>query len=147
MAHVALQINDAQKVVAAWLVEEGQLIRQLSAYQYNEQDDLIKATNEFAASYEYQYQAHLLTRYTDLTHRGMNLKWDGVLPSSKAIEEWADDYSSATKLDWDENVRVTSVMDIDGNVTEYYYGITGYTYRIIYPDNLQEWFFRDQAKI
>ncbi|WP_159200572.1 RHS repeat domain-containing protein, partial [Klebsiella pneumoniae] len=69
-----------------------------------------------------------------------------VLPSSKAIEEWADDYSSATKLDWDENVRVTSVMDIDGNVTEYYYGITGYTYRIIYPDNLQEWFFRDQAK-
>ncbi len=37
-------------------------------------------------------------------------------------------------------------MDIDGNVTEYYYGITGYTYRIIYPDNLQEWFFRDQAK-
>ncbi len=26
-------------VVAAWLVEEGQLIRQLSAYQYNEQDD------------------------------------------------------------------------------------------------------------
>ncbi|EHU1196472.1 RHS repeat-associated core domain-containing protein, partial [Acinetobacter baumannii] len=146
LAHVALQINDAQKVVAAWLVEEGQLIRQLSAYQYNEQDDLIKATNEFAASYEYQYQAHLLTRYTDLTHRGMNLKWDGVLPSSKAIEEWADDYSSATKLDWDENVRVTSVMDIDGNVTEYYYGITGYTYRIIYPDNLQEWFFRDQAK-
>ncbi|WP_141682784.1 hypothetical protein, partial [Acinetobacter baumannii] len=93
-----------------------------------------------------QYQAHLLTRYTDLTHRGMNLKWDGVLPSSKAIEEWADDYSSATKLDWDENVRVTSVMDIDGNVTEYYYGITGYTYRIIYPDNLQEWCYRDQEK-
>lgn len=146
LAHLALQLNQHGLVEAVWLVEDGQLKRQLSEYSYNDQRDLIQATNEFGASYHYTYQYHLLTRYTDLTQRGMNLKWDGNLPSSKAIEEWADDYSSARKLEWDENVRVTSVTDVEGNVTEHYYGITGYTYRIIYPDNLQEWFFRDDAK-
>ena len=146
LAHLALQLNQYGLVEAVWLVEDGQLKRQLSAYVYNDQRDLIQATNEFGASYQYTYQHHLLTRYTDLTQRGMNLKWDGKLPSSTAIEEWADDYSSARKLEWDENVRVTSVTDVEGNITEHYYGITGYTYRIIYPDNLQEWFFRDDAK-
>lgn len=145
-AHLALKLNQSKLVEEVWLVENGQLKQQLSAYVYNEQHDLIQAINEFGASYFYTYQHHLLTRYTDLTQRGMNLKWDGILPSSKAIEEWADDYSAASKLEWDENVRVTSVTDVDGNVTEHYYGITGYTYRIIYPDNLQEWFFRDAAK-
>ena len=145
-AHLALKLNQSKLVEEVWLVENGQLKRQLSAYVYNEQHDLIQAINEFGASYFYTYQHHLLTRYTDLTQRGMNLKWDGILPTSKAIEEWADDYSAASKLEWDENVRVTSVTDVDGNVTEHYYGITGYTYRIIYPDNLQEWFFRDAAK-
>lgn len=146
LAHLALKLNQNKLVDEIWLVKDGQLKRQLSAYVYNDQADLIQATNEFGASYQYTYQHHLLTRYTDLTKRGMNLKWNGKLPSSKAIEEWADDYSSARKLEWDENVRVTTVTDIDGNVTEHYYGITGYTYRIIYPDNLQEWFFRDDAK-
>ncbi len=145
-AHLALKLNQSKLVEEVWLVENGQLKRQLSAYVYNEQHDLIQAINEFGASYFYTYQHHLLTRYTDLTQRGMNLKWDGILPTSKAIEEWADDYSAASKLEWDENVRVTSVTDVEGNVTEHYYGITGYTYRIIYPDNLQEWFFRDAAK-
>ncbi|MGF2879681.1 RHS repeat-associated core domain-containing protein [Acinetobacter johnsonii] len=145
-AHLALKLNQSKLVEEVWLVENGQLKQQLSAYVYNKQHDLIQAINEFGASYFYTYQHHLLTRYTDLTQRGMNLKWDGILPSSKAIEEWADDYSAASKLEWDENVRVTSVTDVDGNVTEHYYGITGYTYRIIYPDNLQEWFFRDAAK-
>ena len=146
LSHIALQLNLNKLVESIWLVENSQLKRQLAVYKYNDQRDLIQSTTEFLAHYDYTYQHHLLTRYTDLTGRGMNLKWDGHLPSSKAIEEWADDYSSANKLEWDDNIRVTSVTDIDGNVTEHYYGMTGYTYRIIYPDNLQEWFFRDDAK-
>ncbi|SUU45182.1 Rhs family protein [Acinetobacter baumannii] len=37
-------------------------------------------------------------------------------------------------------------MDVEGNSTEHYYDIDGYTYRIVYPDNFEEWFFRDDAK-
>lgn len=76
----------------------------------------------------------------------MNLKWDGILPTSKAIEEWADNASRAAKIEWDKDIRRTYVTDVEGNTTEHFYDIDGYTYRIVYPDNFQEWFFRDNAK-
>jgi len=146
LAHLALQLTPQGFVSDIWLVKKGRLERVLASYDYDEQGDLIKATNEFAASYYYQYDHHLITRYTDLTNRGMNLKWDGILPTSKAIEEWADNASRAAKLSWDQNIRKTDATDVDGNTTEYYYDIEGYIYRVVYPDNLQEWFFRDHAK-
>ncbi|WP_139161200.1 hypothetical protein, partial [Acinetobacter baumannii] len=70
-------------------------------------------------------------------------EYDGVEPTSKAYHEWADDGSSDTTLQWDENIRLTYVTDAYGAETWYYYDIEGYTYRIIYPDGLEEWFFRD----
>lgn len=146
LAHLALQLTPQGLVSDIWTVKKGQLDRVLASYDYDEHGDLIKATNEFAASYHYQYKHHLITRYTDLTQRGMNLKWDGILPTSKAIEEWADNASRAAKIDWDQNIRKTYVMDVEGNTTEHFYDIDGYTYRIVYPDNFQEWFFRDNAK-
>ena len=42
---------------------------------------------------------------------------------------------------------MTYVTDALGNETRYYYyDIAGYTYRIVYPDGLEEWLFRDDAK-
>ncbi len=146
LAHLALQLTPQGLVSDIWTIKNGQLDRVLASYNYDQQGDLVQATNEFAASYYYQYTHHLITRYTDLTHRGMNLKWDGILPTSKAIEEWADNASRASKLEWDKNIRKTTVLDVEGNSTEHYYDIDGYTYRIVYPDNFEEWFFRDDAK-
>ncbi|MBU0375841.1 type IV secretion protein Rhs, partial [Acinetobacter baumannii] len=146
LAHLALQLTPQGLVSDIWTIKNGQLDRVLASYDYDQQGDLVQATNEFAASYYYQYTHHLITRYTDLTHRGMNLKWDGILPTSKAIEEWADNASRASKLEWDKNIRKTTVLDVEGNSTEHYYDIDGYTYRIVYPDNFEEWFFRDDAK-
>ncbi|MBJ9721195.1 RHS repeat protein [Acinetobacter calcoaceticus] len=146
LVHLALQLNPQGLVSDIWTIKNGQLDRVLASYDYDQQGDLVQATNEFAASYYYQYNHHLIIRYTDLTQRGMNLKWDGILPTSKAIEEWADNASSASKLEWDKDIRKTTVLDVDGNSTEHYYDIDGYTYRIVYPDNFQEWFFRDNAK-
>ncbi|KAF5271917.1 hypothetical protein FQR65_LT17525 [Abscondita terminalis] len=143
---LALQLTSQGLVSDIWTVKKGQLDRVLASYDYDEHGDLIKATSEFAASYHYQYKHHLITRYTDLTQRGMNLKWDGILPTSKAIEEWADNASRAAKIEWDQNIRKTYVTDVEGNTTEHFYDIDGYTYRIVYPDNFQEWFFRDNAK-
>lgn len=146
LAHLALQLTPKGLVSDIWTIKNGQLDRVLASYDYDQQGDLVQATNEFAASYYYQYTHHLITRYTDLTNRGMNLKWDGILPTSKAIEEWADNASRASKLEWDKDIRKTTVLDVEGNSTEHYYDIDGYTYRIVYPDNFEEWFFRDHAK-
>ena len=143
LVHVAFRVNVSGRIDDAWLVEKGQLARPLASYNYNDKGDLIEAITENGASYHYQYDHHLLTRYTDLTDRGMNLEYDGIEPSSKAYHEWADDGSSDTKLQWDENIRLTYVTDAYGAETWYYYDIDGYTYRIIYPDGMEEWFFRD----
>ncbi|AYO52823.1 RHS repeat-associated core domain-containing protein [Acinetobacter wuhouensis] len=143
LIHVGFQVNASGRIEDAWLVENGQLSRPLASYNYNDKGDLIEAITENGASYRYQYDHHLLTRYTDLTGRGMNLEYDGIEPTSKAYHEWADDGSSETKLQWDENIRLTYVTDAYGAETWYYYDIDGYTYRIVYPDGLEEWFFRD----
>ncbi len=41
---------------------------------------------------------------------------------------------------------LTFVTDALGRTTQQYYDIHGYAYRIVYPDNREEWFFRDAAK-
>ena len=76
----------------------------------------------------------------------MNLEYNGTGSDAKAVREWSDDGSFATTLEWDSNIRLTYVTDALGGETWYYYDIQGYTYRIIHPDKLEEWFFRDDAK-
>ncbi|WP_130910183.1 DNA/RNA non-specific endonuclease [Pseudomonas sp. Sample_9] len=60
--------------------------------------------------------------------------------------EWADDGSFDTRLEWDENIRLTYVTDAHGNETWHYYDSLGYTYRIRHADGLSEWLFRERIK-
>ncbi|WP_296229149.1 DUF6531 domain-containing protein, partial [Ralstonia sp. UBA689] len=146
LAHVGIRPDEQGRITELWQIADGQLVRQLSRYQYDAAGDLILAQDENAAHWDYTYQHHLVTRYTDRTGRGMNLQWTGDSPDAKAIREWADDGSFDTRLAWDENIRLTYVTDAHGNETWHYYDSLGYTYRIKHPDGLSEWFFRDDAK-
>jgi len=150
VAHVGTQIDaDSGRICALWEIRDGELVRQLAAYDYDEHGDLIQAHDENAAAWQYRYDHHLVTRYTDRTGRGMNLAYDTSVDSganAKAIREWADDGTHDTRLEWDSNIRLTYVTDALGNETRYYYDIAGYTYRVVHPDGLEEWFFRDDAK-
>jgi len=150
VAHAGTQVDLATGCIRAlWEIREGKLLRQLAAYDHDEHGDLIRAQDENAAAWQYQYDRHLVTRYTDRTGRGMNLAYDTSIDSglhAKAIREWADDGSDDTRLEWDKNIRLTYVIDALGHETRYYYDIAGYTYRIVYPDGGEEWLFRDEAK-
>jgi RHS repeat-associated protein len=150
VAHAGTQIDAGSgRILALWEVKEGKLVRQLAAYDYDEHGDLIRAQDENGAAWQYQYDRHLVTRYTDRTGRGMNLAYDTSIDNgahAKAIREWADDGSYDTRLEWDKNIRLTYVLDALGHETRYYYDIAGYTYRIVYPDGGEEWLFRDDAK-
>ncbi|SMC30009.1 YD repeat-containing protein, partial [Andreprevotia lacus DSM 23236] len=145
-AHVGVQPDGHGRIAALWEMQDGQPVRQLASYKYNEYGDLVLAQDENGAVWQYQYQHHLLTRYVDRTGRGINLEWDGVNADAKAIHEWADDGSFDTWLQWDKNIRLTYVTDALGQETWYYYDILGYTYRIRYPEGSEEWFFRDDNK-
>ncbi|MFN3792121.1 RHS repeat-associated core domain-containing protein [Massilia sp.] len=150
VAHAGTQIDpDSGRILALWEIRDGKLLRQLAAYDYDDHGDLVRAQDENAAAWQYQYDRHLVTRYTDRTGRGMNLAYDTSIDSglhAKAIREWADDGSFDTRLEWDKNIRLTYVLDALGHQTRYYYDIAGYTYRIVYPDGSEEWLFRDDAK-
>jgi RHS repeat-associated protein len=150
VAHAGTQIDaDSGCIRTLWEIKDGKLVRQLAAYDYDEHGDLIRAQDENAAARQYQYDRHLVIRYTDRTGRGMNLAYDTSIDSgahAKAIREWADDGSYDTRLEWDKNIRLTYVTDALGYETRYYYDIAGYTYRVVYPDGREEWLFRDDAK-
>src|SRR5450830_1192580 len=150
VAHAGTQVDaDTGCIRALWEIRDGQLVRQLAAYDHDEHGDLVRAQDENAAAWHYRYDRHLVTRYTDRTGRGMNLAYDTRVDSganAKAIREWADDGSYDTRLAWDENIRLTYVTDALDKETRYYYDIAGYTYRTVYPDGGEEWFFRDAAK-
>ncbi|MGV6953158.1 RHS repeat-associated core domain-containing protein [Pseudomonas chlororaphis] len=139
-------IDEQGRLVGLWEIRDGAPQRQLCAYRYDAAGDLIQAQDENGAAWNYQYQHHLITRYTDRTGRGMNLQWQGQGADAKAVREWADDGSFDTQLEWDENIRLTYVTDAHGNETWHYYDILGYTYRIRHPDERSEWLFRDDAK-
>ncbi len=139
-------LDDHGHLQGLWQVVDGKPLRQLCAYHYDDQGDLIAAQDEHGAAWRYAYQNHLITRYTDRTDRGFNLEWDGSGPHAKAIREWADDGSYETRLEWDERIRLTYVTDAHGQETWHYYDQQGYTYRIKYPDGQDEWLFRDVRK-
>jgi len=150
VAHAGTRIDlDSGRILALWEIKDGKLLRQLAAYGYDDDGDLIRAQDENGAAWQYQYDRHLVTRYLDRTGRGMNLAYDTSIDSglhAKAIREWLDDGSDDTRLEWDKNIRLTYVLDALGHETRYYYDIAGYTYRIVYPDGGEEWLFRDDAK-
>lgn len=144
--HLGTLVDEHGRLIGLWEIIDGVPQRQLCAYQYDGQGDLVQAQDENGAAWDYQYQYHLITRYTDRTGRGMNLQWLGTGPDAKAVREWADDGSFDTRLEWDENIRLTYVTDAHGNETWHYYDSLGYTYRIRHADGLSEWLFRDEAK-
>jgi len=144
--HLGTLVDDAGRITGLWLMGEHEPLRRLSLYRYDEAGDLTLAQDENAAAWTYQYQRHLITRYTDRTGRGMNLVWQGEGADARAVREWADDGSFDTRLEWDENIRLTYVTDAHDQETWHYYDHLGYTYRIIHPDQREEWLFRDEAK-
>ncbi|MFM0375635.1 RHS domain-containing protein [Paraburkholderia strydomiana] len=130
-------------VEAVEVDQEGERIGTLVRYAYDQHGDLVAATDRHGNRREYAYTHHLVTRYTDRTGRGMNLEWEGSGRKAKCVREYADDGSYDTRLAWHPDIRLVDVTDALGNVTRYYFDIDGYTYRIIYADGLNEWFYRD----
>lgn len=144
--HLHTDIDAHGQVIALWLMRDGRPVRQLAGYDYDSHGDLCAARDEHAAQWEYRYEHHLITRYTDRTGRSMNLQWQGEGADAKAVREWADDGSLDTRLEWDRNIRLTYVTNALGHETWHFYDSLGFTYRIIHPDGNEEWFYRDAGK-
>nr|WP_223964456.1 RHS repeat-associated core domain-containing protein [Burkholderia diffusa] len=123
---------------------QGEYIGTLASYEFNEENDLVGATDRYGNRREYRYRHHLVTRYTDRTGRGVNLEWNGNGPKAKCFREYGDDGSDEVTLAWHPDFRMVSVTDALGHVTHHYYDSKGYSFRVIHPDGSEEWMYRDE---
>ncbi|SUA60444.1 Cell wall-associated polypeptide CWBP200 [Oligella urethralis] len=107
----------------------------LASYRYDEEGNLIEATDRYGLSNRYQYQAHhLITRYEDKTGRGVNLAWimDGEI--GRCVHEACDDGSEALSLRYDRENLSTYVTDALGQTTKYVFNAENYLMSIAYCD-------------
>ena len=141
---VKFAFNEQAKVIAAFVDDQ---VEALARYEYDQQGNLIKAIdqNRHTRSYEYNH-AHQLTRYTDRTGRGQNIRYESTAPKAKAIEEWADDGSFKTRLEWHPRLRQVAVYDAYEVPTYYYFDLDGFTYRTRLADGREKWISRDSQK-
>ena len=101
--------------------------------------------NGHTRSYEYN-DAHRLTRYTDRTGRGQNIRYDSTEAKAKAVAEWVDDGSFKTRLEWHPRLRQVAVYDAYDVPTYYYFDLDGFTYRTRLADGREKWLSRDSQK-
>ncbi|WP_228289424.1 RHS repeat-associated core domain-containing protein [Acinetobacter pittii] len=136
--------NEQVKIMAVFLDDKAE---PLARYEYDTQGNLIKATdqNGHIRTYEYNH-FHQLTRYTDRTGRGQNIRYESIDAKAKAIEEWADDGSFHTKLKWHPRLRQVAVYDAYDVPTYYYFDLNGFTYRTCLADGRESWYSRDGQK-
>ena len=136
--------NDQVKIIAAFVDEQAEPV---SRYKYDTQGNLIQAVdqNGHVRSYEYN-DVHQLTRYTDRTGRGQNIRYESKEANAKAIAEWADDGSFKTRLEWHPRLRQVAVYDAYDVPTYYYFDLDGFTYRTRLADGREKWLSRDSQK-
>ena len=136
--------NEQVKIIAVFVDDQ---VEPWARYHYDAQGNLMTAFDQNGHARQYEYnQAHQLTRYTDRTGRGQNIRYESTLPNAKAIEEWADDGSFHTKLKWHPRLRQVAVYDAYDVPTYYYFDLDGFTYRIRLADGRESWYSRDGEK-
>lgn len=136
--------NEQVKIIAVFLDDKAE---PLARYEYDTQGNLIKAIDQNGHTRTYEYnQFHQLTRYTDRTGRGQNIRYESTEAKAKAIEEWADDGSFHTKLKWHPRLRQVAVYDAYDTPTYYYFDLDGFTYRTRLADGRESWYSRDGKK-
>ncbi|MDC5602418.1 RHS repeat-associated core domain-containing protein [Acinetobacter baumannii] len=136
--------NEQVKIMAVFLDDNAE---PLARYDYDTQGNLIKAIDQNGHTRTYEYNDfHQLTRYTDRTGRGQNIRYESTDAKAKAIEEWADDGSFHTKLKWHPRLRQVAVYDAYDVPTYYYFDLNGFTYRTRLADGRESWYSRDGKK-
>ncbi|MGQ1272461.1 RHS repeat-associated core domain-containing protein [Acinetobacter baumannii] len=155
LKHVDFQLEHAKhqlkfafseqiKIIAVFLDDSAE---PLARYDYDTQGNLVKAIDQNGHTRTYEYnQFHQLTRYTDRTGRGQNIRYESTEAKAKAIEEWADDGSFHTKLKWHPRLRQVAVYDAYDVPTYYYFDLDGFTYRTRLADGRESWYSRDGQK-
>lgn len=141
----------------------------LVRYEYDENSDLIMASDAMEACFRFSYQNHLLTKETKRSGLNFNYEYDKYVPEGKCIHTWGDDglydyrlkyleeeriteitdsLGNVSYLKYDESYMVTEQTDQLGNVTCFEYNYAGRTSAVIDPDgNKTEYVYDNRGNL
>ncbi|WP_348816120.1 polymorphic toxin type 17 domain-containing protein [Halomonas sp. H10-59] len=114
----------------------------LVRYLHSADGDLIESRDMRGYTREYQYQHHLVTRYTHRSGLAVELEWDwpgkaqGALPAAhdaRCVRNRLEDGSEDTRFEYHRGLWYTRVTDADGVVTFYRYNYHNQIESITHP--------------
>ncbi|MFP8965676.1 RHS repeat-associated core domain-containing protein [Pokkaliibacter sp. CJK22405] len=106
----------------------------LARYSYNEKDELISATNQYEQTERYDYQDGLLITRTQASGYQHHLVWQGEGPTARVIEQYGDNKSFYSRLEFDEAARITTAIAGDESRWEYHYDAHWKLIKQVAPD-------------
>ncbi|MCI0151580.1 type VI secretion system tip protein VgrG [Paraburkholderia sediminicola] len=114
----------------------------LASYAYDENGDLVEATDRAGRTWHYSYQHHLLTAYRTPSGATHVSEWSGDTPQAYCMRTyaWAPDAEGKPLITRDTRffylpaTRTTRVTDGLGQTTEYHYNGLWAVERILHPD-------------
>ncbi|WP_444923241.1 RHS repeat-associated core domain-containing protein [Microbulbifer sp. DLAB2-AF] len=98
-------------------------IKVLAKYEYNNEGDLIKATDADGHSEQYQYHQHVIKQRTLKTGYRFHFEWDAEGPSARCVRQWGDPIDGQDTYNyqfaWDDDGKGVSVTDTRGGKERY----------------------------
>lgn len=107
---------------------------QLAQYHYDEQRDLIAATDQSKQTEHYGYQAHLLAVRQRASGFRHYFSWLGEGPGARCQRNWGDDGYYDYQFDYDDSQRLTVSTDSRGQRWQYFHNERNQLIKKVAPD-------------
>ncbi|HAW91787.1 MAG: type IV secretion protein Rhs [Rheinheimera sp.] len=106
----------------------------LAQYQYNDEKELIGATNSGDETEKYQYSQHLLTvrqRASGFCHY---FSWQGNGPAARCVRNWGDNGIYDYRFSYDDSNHSASSIDGNGHCWQYFHNERNLLIKKVAPD-------------
>jgi len=115
-----LHYNDQNLIAGVqWHTPQG-LQKTLVQYGYDENDDMLSATDAGGNTEHYAYQKHLIIKRTLKSGYSFYFQWDSDTPKARCIRNWGDKIDGKAtydyKFQWDPDNRRVAMTDTRGGV-------------------------------
>lgn len=109
-------------------------LAQLASYRYDDEQDLVSATDQTGHSENYSYTNHIIDRRT--THAGVNFhfEWDQHTPAARCQRQWSDNGAYDYCFKWQPKRKISYSTDSRGNVHQYHCDEHGRVVKEIDPE-------------
>ncbi|HEY0922273.1 RHS repeat-associated core domain-containing protein [Rheinheimera pacifica] len=106
----------------------------LARYHYDEQHDLISATEQAGQTEHYAYKGHLLAVRQRASGFKHYFSWQGEGPSARCSRNWGDDGYYDYSFEYDDSQRLTTSTDSRGQRWQYFHNDRNQLIKKVAPD-------------